>query len=69
MGRKPAIALLWPFRQVKRFSKLLWTGVFLGFFGGVGGNIYASWIQKNIEAEQVIPPTKELKTKKPAAPR
>lgn len=60
--RKPAIALLWPFCQVKRFRKFLWTVVFLGFFVGVGGNIYASWIQKNIEAEQVIPPTKDLKS-------
>lgn len=67
--RKPAIALLWPFRQVKRFSRVLWAVVLLGFFGGVGGNMYASWIQKNIEAEQLIPPAKELRTVVPAAPK
>lgn len=67
--RKPVIALLWPFRQVKRFSRVLWAVVLIGFFGGVGGNIYASWIQKNIEAEQVISPEKELMTAEPAAPK
>lgn len=67
--RKPAFALLWPFRQVKRFSRVLWAVVLIGFFGGVGSNIYASWIQKNIEAEQVIPPAKDLKSPGSAAPR
>lgn len=66
--RKPAIALLWPFRQVERFSRVLWTVVLIGFFGGVGGNIYASRIQHNIEAERVTPPAKELSTSEPSVP-
>lgn len=61
IGRNPIIAILWPFSHVKRFNKVLWIVVLIGFFGGVGGNVYASWIQKNIDAEQVILPAKDLK--------
>ncbi len=63
--RKPAIAILWPFRQVRRFRKVLWAVVLIGFFGGVVGSIYASWIQKNIDAEQVILPAENLKAMAP----
>lgn len=56
IGRRPTIAFLWPFRQVKRFSKVLWMVVLVGFCGGVGGNMYANWIQKNIDTQQRIPP-------------
>jgi hypothetical protein len=63
--RSPAISKLWPFRQVKRFSRLLWAIVILGFFLGVGGNIYANWIQKNLDAENSSRPAAETKVPKP----
>lgn len=66
IGRRPAISRLWPFRQVRRFSRLLWAIVVLGFFVGVGGNIYANWIQKNIDAEKSSAPAAEAKV--PEAP-
>ena len=53
--RKPAISKLWPFAQVKRFRKFLWVIVVLGFVLGVGGNIYATWIQKNLDSESDDP--------------
>ena len=65
--RKPAIEILWPFRQIKRFSRGLWVVVVLGFCVGVGGNLYASWVQKNIEAERVTPSVQDLKTTESAA--
>ena len=63
--RRPAIQKLWPFRQVKRFSQLLWVIVILGFFVGVGGNIYANWIQKNLDAEKNSPPAVDTKVAVP----
>ncbi len=59
--RRPAISKLWPFRQVKRFRKFLWVIVILGFLFGVGGNIYATWIQKNLDTEISSPPLAETK--------
>jgi hypothetical protein len=63
--RRPAVSKLWPFRQVKRFSRLLWAIVILGFFVGVGGNIYANWIQKNLDAENSSPAAGETKLSAP----
>ncbi len=42
---------LWPFEQVRRFRTWLWGLVILGFVVGVGGNLYANWIQKKIDQE------------------
>lgn len=64
--RRPAISKLWAFRHVKRFSRVLWAIVVLGFFVGVGGNIYANWIQKNLDAENNIPPATESKMPEPS---
>lgn len=66
--RKPAISKLWPFRQVKRFRKFLWVIVILGFVLGVGGNIYANWIQKNLDAENGDPPPVETTVAAPPVP-
>jgi hypothetical protein len=46
------ISRLWPFTQMRRFRKWLWTIVVLAFLLGVGGNIYANWIQHNLDAGQ-----------------
>lgn len=42
---------LWPFEQVRRFRAWLWGLVILGFALGVFGNLYANWIQKQIDQE------------------
>jgi hypothetical protein len=63
--RRPAISKLWPFRQVKRFRRLIWAIVILGFFVGVGGNVYANWIQKNLDAEKNSSPAAETKVPEP----
>ena len=44
------ITRLWPFQQVRRFRRFLWIVVILGFVVGVLGNLYANFIQKNIDA-------------------
>jgi hypothetical protein len=67
--RRPGISSLWPVRQVKRFSRLLWTVVILGFVVGVGGNIYANRIQKNIDAEKPVPSATGSKVPEPPAPK
>ena len=69
IGRRPAISSLWPFRQVKRFSGFLWTVVILGFCIGVGGNIYANRIQKNIDAETTVQPATETTSPKLSVPK
>ena len=66
--RRPAFALLWPLRQVKRFSRVLWAVVILGFGVGVGGNLYANWIQKNMDAEKPNSPAEEERASKPVLP-
>ncbi|HPG61401.1 MAG TPA: hypothetical protein PK586_05295 [Casimicrobium sp.] len=63
--RRPAISKLWPFLQVKRFSRILWAIVILGFFVGVVGNIFANWIQKNLDAETNSPPAADAKVPEP----
>ena len=55
MHGKPLMVRLWPFRQVKRFRKALWTLVIVGFLGGVAGNIYANRIQKQLDDEKNSP--------------
>ncbi|HVQ40403.1 MAG TPA: hypothetical protein VMS31_22870, partial [Pyrinomonadaceae bacterium] len=65
--RRPGISSLWPFLQVKRFSRLLWAIVILSFVVGVGGSIYANWIQKNIDADKGISPAAEDKVPEPTA--
>ncbi|MGC2518278.1 MAG: hypothetical protein WA373_04130 [Burkholderiales bacterium] len=42
---------LWPFEQVRRFRVWLWGLVIIGFVVGVCGNLYANWIQKQIDQE------------------
>lgn len=63
--RRPAIQMLWPFRHIKRFSRALWAIVGISFCVGVGGNLYATWIQKNLEAEMNGPPTTESEMPEP----
>jgi hypothetical protein len=52
---KYRLSRLWPFVQVRRFRKFLWTFVVLGFALGVLGNLYANFIQKNIDANAAKP--------------
>lgn len=66
--RKRAVSELWPFRQVKRFRKFLWLIVILGFVLGVGGNIYANWIQRNLDSESGDPPAVETTAPAPSVP-
>jgi uncharacterized membrane protein len=49
--RRPVIAALRAFRQVKQFTRVLWGVVILGFCVGVGSNIYANWVQRNMEVQ------------------
>lgn len=49
---RSTMSRLWPFRQMRRFRKWLWTIVVFGFLLGVGGNMYANWIQHNLDAGQ-----------------
>lgn len=65
MCRKLATLNVWPFRQVQRFSRFLWAIVVLSFVVGVGGNIYANWIQKNIDDEKSSQPAAEAKVPEP----
>ena len=58
-GRHPRMVQLWPFRQVIRFRKWLWTLVVLGFALGVVGNLYANQIQKQIDLELSAPTSSE----------
>jgi len=51
-GGKSRVVQLWPFRQVRRFRRWLWTLVFLGFVLGVIGNLAANQIQKNLDQRQ-----------------
>lgn len=50
------MARLWPFEQIRRFRAWLWGLVIVGFALGVFGNLYANWIQKQIDQEP-SPPT------------
>jgi len=50
--RHPLIFKLWPFRQMKRFRKQLWTLVILSFGIGVAGNLAANSIQKHLDQDQ-----------------
>lgn len=44
-----SMTTLWPFKQIRRFRKWLWGIVILVFALGVFGNLYANWIQKQID--------------------
>ena len=46
---------LWPFEQIRRFRVWLWGLVIVGFALGVFGNLYANWIQKQIDQEPSSP--------------
>lgn len=66
--RRPSIAALWQFCQVKRFTRVLWAVVIVGFCVGVGGNIYANWVQRNMDAEKFSLPEKEVRDSDPVLP-
>lgn len=64
--RSPNIERLMIFQQLKLVRKILWGVVVLGFILGVGGNIYANYIQKNLDAERSSPPKTKSKASQPA---
>lgn len=51
LREKHGITDLWPFQQVRHFRRFLWTFVILSFVAGVLGNLYANFIQKNMDAQ------------------
>ena len=46
---KERMTKLWPFKQIRKFRKLLWALVILGLVLGVIGNLCANRIQKNMD--------------------
>ena len=66
--RKPEITHLWSFRTVKKFKRVLWAVLIAGFAFGVTANIYAIWVQRNIEAAKSVPQAQELQRSKPVPP-
>jgi len=51
---KERMTKLWPFKQILKFRKRLWTIVILVFLVGVLGNLYANHIQKNLDKPATI---------------
>lgn len=54
-SRNERMIRLWPFEQIRKFRARLWGLVILGFAVGVFGNLYANWIQKQIDQEPSSP--------------
>jgi hypothetical protein len=50
-SRNGRMARLGPLEKIRRFRAWLWGLVILGFAIGVFGNLYANWIQKQIDHE------------------
>ena len=50
---------LWPFVQVRKFRVWLWGLVILGFLIGVSSGLYVNWIQKHIDQEIAVAPTRK----------
>jgi hypothetical protein len=46
---KERMTKLWPFKQIRKFRKILWTIVIIGFLVGVLGNLCANYVQKNMD--------------------
>lgn len=49
VGGNSRMSRLWPFKQIKKFRKWLWTMVILGSVFGVSINIYSNVVQKNLD--------------------
>lgn len=54
-SRDGRMTRLWPFEQIRRFRLWLWGLVIVGFALGVFANLYANWIQKQIDQEPSSP--------------
>jgi hypothetical protein len=55
VGRSAPMSALWPFKQVSRFRRWLWSLVILGFVLGVIGNLVANQIQHNLDNQTASP--------------
>lgn len=66
--RRSSIAVLRLVHYAKRINRILWAVVVLGFLVGVGSNIYANWVQKNMDAGKFGPPEKEVQGSNPVIP-
>lgn len=55
--REETMIRLWPFKQVRRFRRWLWSLVILGFVLGVIGNLVANRIQQNLDNQKAQPPS------------
>ncbi len=55
VSRNWRMTRLWPFEQIRRFRVWLWGLVIVGFLLGVFSNLYANWIQKQIDQEPSSP--------------
>jgi hypothetical protein len=66
--RRPAIAALWQFCQVQWLTRILWGVVIVGFCLGVGSNIYANWVQRNMDAGKFGLPEREVRPSNPLLP-
>jgi hypothetical protein len=56
VGRKDLMKELWPFQQVSRLRRWLWTLGILGFGLGIVGNLVANRVQQRLDEGKVPPP-------------
>lgn len=57
VGRMDSMKGLWPFQQVSRFRRWLWTLVVLSLVLGVVGDLVANRIQQNLDDQKALPPS------------